>query len=137
MLGFHFVGITNSLPANDAADVADKVSEGLTGDEGEPICDRNVLGPKSEEARGEALAGPEWFGKVSPTPSCCVGEIFGKTVYYLRRTLNNKLSYHSNWLTSRFLQANNFFDNPKWFDHLLNFLLTKLTESWTIYLIVF
>ena len=83
IVGFHFVGILNSLPANDAADVADKVSEGLTGDEGEPFCDRNVLGIKSEAARGDALAGPEYFCKDSPTPSCYVGEICGKTVYYL------------------------------------------------------
>ena len=71
IVGFHFVGIMNSRPANDAADVADKVSEGLTGDEGEPFCDRNVLGTKSEEARGEALVGPDWFREISPTPSCC------------------------------------------------------------------
>ena len=86
ILGFHFVGIVNSLPANDAADVADKVSEGLTGDEGDPICDRS--GTKSEEARGEALTRLEWFCKFSTTPSCYVGEIFGKL--YIINTENTE-----------------------------------------------
>ena len=66
----------NSLPANIAANVADKVSEGLTGDEGDPFCNRS--GTKFEEARGEALTRLEWFFKFSPAPSCFVGEIFGK-----------------------------------------------------------
>ena len=39
ILGFHFVGIVNSLPTNAAAGIADKVSKGLAGDEGELNCD--------------------------------------------------------------------------------------------------
>ena len=112
-----------SLFASDAADVTDKESDGLRGDDGEPVCSRDVLGTESEEARGVALAGLEWLSKVLSIPSCYNVSDILETVYYMHRMLKKKLSYHSNWLGSKFLQANYFLHYPKWLDHCFDFIL--------------